>query len=53
MNLGQRVIMMRCPFQTADKVILVFFGSAGQEPNVPAPRISDEPPFLNLSFGLP
>ncbi len=40
-------------FQTADKVIFgIFFGSAGQEPNVPAPRISDENPFLDPSSAL-
>jgi len=40
------------PALIADKVILGIFGSAGQEPNVPAPRISDENPFLDLSSGL-
>jgi hypothetical protein len=50
MKKGQRTV--HCPFQTAGKVIFEIFGSAGQEPNVPAPRISDKNPFLDLSSGL-
>jgi len=38
--------------QIADYVIFGIFGSAGQEPDVPAPRISDENPFVDLSSGL-
>jgi hypothetical protein len=40
------------PFKLQARSFLVFFGSAGQEPNVPAPRIRDENPFLNLGSGL-
>jgi hypothetical protein len=34
------------------KDIFDIFGSAGQEPDVPAPRTSDANPFLDLSSGL-
>jgi len=40
------------PLPTADTISSSFFGSAGQEPNVPAPRICDENPFWVLSSGL-
>jgi hypothetical protein len=30
-----------------------FFGSAGQEPDVPAPRVSDASPFSDPGSGLP
>ena len=39
-------------FRLLTKSFLVFFGSAGQEPSTPAPRISDENPFLDFGSGL-
>jgi hypothetical protein len=44
--------MYHVRLQTSDELICGIFGSAGQEPDVPAPRVSDENPFLDLSSGL-
>jgi hypothetical protein len=34
------------------KSFLVFFGAAWQEPDVPAPRMSDENPFFDRNSGV-
>ncbi|WBF66307.1 hypothetical protein LN040_11260 [Desulfovibrio subterraneus] len=39
--------------QAGSNVVSVFLGSAGQEPDVPAPRVSDANPLSGPTSGLP